>query len=70
MNLKKILSITIIGSMVALSLVGCGDKVNNPSNNAIKNYTPGSIEDKILNEGELTQDEIQKAVEQGIIELN
>lgn len=70
MNLKKILSITIIGSMVALSLVGCGEKSNNPSNNSTKSYTPGSIEDKILNEGELTQEEIQKAVEQGIIEFN
>lgn len=70
MSLKKILSITIIGSMVALSLVGCGEKTNNPSNNAIKSYTPGSIEDKIQNEGDLNQDEIQKAVEKGLIQLN
>lgn len=70
MSLKKILSTTIIGSMVALSLVGCGGKANNSSNSAIKNYTPGSVEDKIINEGELTQEEVQKAVEQGIIQIN
>lgn len=70
MSFKKILSITIIGSMVALSLVGCGEKTNNSINNATESYTPGSLEDKILNEGELTQDDIQKAVEQGIIQID
>lgn len=70
MSLKKILSTTIIGSMVALSLVGCGGKTNNSSNSATTNYTPGSVEDKIINEGELNQEEVQKGVEQGIIQVN
>ena len=70
MSLKKKLLTVVIGAMVALSLAGCGEKINNPTNNSPKTYKPGSIEDKILNEGELNADDIQKAVEDGIIELN